>query len=98
MNWQFWRWYYHRKRVVRALDPTPKPRPPRFRPHVDIGWQRNFPRNPPYGALDTRVVACWDCEHQHANWERINWNGSRSKCPRCGSEIVTFAKETFEEG
>jgi len=78
-----------------AIDPAPKPLPPRFRPHVEATYKRHRWR-PPIGAVSTTVVGCWTCGDQHASWERRAWNGSHSACPKCGSDIVTFADERLE--
>ncbi len=91
-RWRLWIQAEHPPIELVAIDPPPKPRPPRFRPHVAHAYK---PFVPP-GAVNTTVVGCWTCGDQHALWERREWNGSHSQCPKCGSDIVIYAKETFE--
>lgn len=76
-----------------AIEPQPKPRPPRFRPHVAKAYPKPFV---PRGALHTAITRCWECGDEHAYWERREWNGTHSQCPKCGSEINCYPQETFE--
>ncbi len=91
-RWRLWIQAEHPPVEEVAIDPPPKPLPKRFRPHVAKAYKPFTPR----GAVCTAITRCWDCGNEHAYWERREWNGTHSQCPKCGSEINVYPEERIE--
>lgn len=91
----FWRWrlWIQANQTIEEPEPPPKtkPLPKRYRPNVSVSYVKNRIK-PPRASFSTLVVRCWECGDEHAAWQRKQWNGSHSQCPKCGSYITAFPR------
>lgn len=62
-------------------------------PNVDPQWTWE---EPPVSAVSHDRVECAGCKDVHELRSRKMHNGSRSKCPKCGYDIYTYAFDTEE--